>query len=122
MAGGGENHNRIVRNFIGELHNLLKGKTCEVFPSDMRATTPLFGSYMYPDVSIVCGEPNFQKDTYSTLTNPAVIIEVTSSSTLENDQGFKLLYYLQIPSLLEYLIVDADKPHVTTIRRQSDNT
>ena len=41
IAGATENHNRIVANLIGELHNYLKDKDCDVFPSDLRVTANL---------------------------------------------------------------------------------
>jgi Uma2 family endonuclease len=122
MAGATENHNRIVANLIGELHKFLKGKNCDVFPSDLRVTTPFFSSFMYPDVSIVCGEVEKQDDQFDTITNPAVIIEVMSPSTKERDLGFKFWYYLQIPSLKEYILVDTATYTVKTIIKQSDNS
>lgn len=122
MAGATEAHNRIVANLIGELHKFLKGKGCDVFPSDLRVTTPLFSSYMYPDVSIVCGEIEKQKDQFDTITNPAVIIEVMSPSTMDKDLGFKFWYYLQIPSLKEYILVDAASYNVKKIIKQDDNS
>jgi Uma2 family endonuclease len=122
MAGASEAHARISRNLVGELHNYLKGKSCEVFGSDYRVTTPLFDSYMYPDAMIVCGPTQKKKDTFDTLTNPSVIIEILSPSTHQYDKAKKLLYYLQIPSLKEYIVVDTSKYSVATFRRTDDGT
>jgi len=122
MAGATEAHNRIVANLIGELHKLLKGSNCDVFPSDLRVTTPVFSSYMYPDVSIVCGDIEKQEDQFDTITNPSVIIEVMSPSTMERDLGYKFWYCLQIHSLREYILVDSSSYSVKTIIRQNDNS
>lgn len=122
MAGATENHNRIVANLIGELHNFLKGNDCDVFPSDLRVTTPLFSSYMYPDVSIVCGSLEKLEDQFDTITNPSAIIEVMSPSTKERDLGFKLWYYLQIPSLKEYILIDAVSVSVKKITKLPDGS
>ena len=75
---------------------------------------------MYPDVSIVCGNIEKRYGEFDTITNPAVIIEVMSPSTRERDLGFKFWYYLQIPSLKEYILVDAQSFSVKMITRQSD--
>ena len=122
MAGATEIHNRIVANLIGELHSFLKGKYCDVFPSDLRVTTPLFSSYMYPDVSIVCGDPDKPEGQFDTITNPSVVIEVMSPSTQDRDLGFKFWHYLQIPSLKEYILVDAASYSIRTIIKQGDNS
>ena len=120
MAGATERHNRIVANLIGEIHAFLKGKDCDVFPSDLRVATPLFTSYMYPDVSIVCGNVEKHEGSFDTITNPSVIIEVMSPSTMERDLGFKFWYYMQIPALKEYILVDTNTYSVKSITRQKD--
>lgn len=122
MAGATESHGRISRNLVGELHAFLKGKSCEVFGTDYRVTTPLSDSYMYPDVVIVCGATEKKENCFDTLTNPSVIIEVLSESTSENDRGKKFLAYLQIPSLQEYILVDSLRYCVTTFKKQPDNS
>ncbi len=122
MAGASEAHARVNRNLVGELHSYLKGKSCEVFASDYRVTTPLFDSYMYPDAMIVCGPTEKKNDTFDTLTNPSVIIEIASPSTRRYNKAMELLYYLQIPSLKEYIVIDTSKYSVTTFRRTDDGT
>jgi Uma2 family endonuclease len=122
MAGANESHNRIQRNLIVEIGYYLKEKTCEVFGSEYRLTTPLSDSYMYPDVMIVC-EPTIKKeDCFDTLTNPSVIIEILSPSTAGYDKTYKLIYYMQIPSLKEYILVDSAGYSVTTFRKTDDGT
>ena len=34
--------------------------------------------YTYPDLIIVCGEPKFLDNTFDTLLNPTVIVEILS--------------------------------------------
>jgi hypothetical protein len=41
---------------------------------------------MYPDAQIVCGEPVMEDDSFDTLTNPSVIIEILSPSTQHVDK------------------------------------
>jgi len=121
MAGAREAHNSIVANLIGELHVFLKGKSCKVFPSDCRISTPSSNSYMYPDVSIECNETEKRENEFDTVTNPSTVIEVLSDSTREKD-GYKFFYYQQIPSLKEYILVDSKNYFVQCIYRQPDDS
>jgi Uma2 family endonuclease len=75
---------------------------------------------MYPDASIVCGEPQLQDEKFDTLLNPAIIVEIWSPSTKKNDSGYKLLHYKNIPSLKEYIMVDASKRFVQIVRKEQD--
>ena len=122
MAGASLIHNVIVRNIIGSLYSFLKGKTCQVLPSDMRVSTPLRDAYMYPDVMIVCGEPQLEDDKFDTLLNPSVIFEVLSPSTSSMDKGRKFFFYRDIPSLKEYIMIDALKEYVIVSRRHPDHS
>ncbi len=122
MAGNTEKHNLIVSNLIGELHGFLKNNPCRVYPSDLRIATSLFESYMYPDVTIVCGETELKDDRFDTITNPSVVIEVMSKSTEQNDRGYKYFYYQKIPSLKEYILIDSNSYHAEIIRLEEDRS
>ncbi len=122
MTGASLKHNRIVRNLIGNIHSFLKGKTCEVFPSDLRVNIPNVNSFTYPDVTIVCGKPELLDDHFDTLLNPSVIIEVTSPSTESYDRGNKFFTYQQLPSLKEYILIDSSTVHVHLITKREDGS
>ncbi len=122
MAGAGFTHHVIVRNIIGNLFAFLKGKACQVLPSDMRVSTLVRDAYMYPDVVIVCGEPQLEDDKFDTLLNPSVIFEILSPSTSNMDKGRKFFFYREIPSLKEYIMIDALKTSVIVSRRQPGNS
>lgn len=122
MSGASLNHNRIDGNLIANIGNFLKGKNCRVLPSNMRISTPSYDSYMYPDASIVCGEPQLEDDQFDTLLNPSVIFEILSPSTRSIDKGRKFFFYQQIPSLKEYIMIDSLKRYVQVARRQSDES
>ena len=107
MAGAGLNHNLIVSSLIGNLYNLLKGKNCNIFPSDMRLHIPVNGLYTYPDVMVACGQLEFTDEKKDTLTSPSLIVEVLSPSTEDYDRGGKFMRYRSIPSLQEYLLIDS---------------
>jgi len=122
MAGAREAHNRIVANIMREAGIFLKGKTCDVFPSDLRVATPSSNSYMYPDITIICGDMEKKDGEFDTCTNPSVIIEVMSETTRDRDMGYKFFYYQQIPSLKEYILVDSFNYYVAVIHRQKDDS
>lgn len=80
-SGASQAHNLIVANVIAALRPQIRGKGCQIYPSDMRVHIPATRSYAYPDVTIMCGEAQFRDDQRDVLLNPAVIIEVLSEST-----------------------------------------
>ena len=51
-----------------------------------------------------------------------LIVEVTSPSTERIDRSEKLLFYLQIPSLVEYIIIAQHTMNVEVHRRQEDGS
>jgi Uma2 family endonuclease len=121
MTGASRAHNLIVLNVGGELHEQLKEHPCEVYPSNMRVRIPNTARYVYPDVSVVCGEPQFEDEELDTLLNPTVIVEVLSPSTEAFDRGKKLDSYRTIPSLQECLLIAQDERRVYLYTRQPDN-
>jgi Uma2 family endonuclease len=115
MSGGSPAHNLIGANLIRELGVQLKKRPCRVYTSDQRVQ--LNDGYVYPDVSVACGKPEFfDKDN---LTNPIVIIEVLSSSTADYDAGGKFARYRQLSSLQEYILVAQDRAHVMHYVKQA---
>jgi Uma2 family endonuclease len=61
------------------------------------------GLASYPDVSVVYGPPLPDPDSPESVTNPSVLVEVLSDSTLEYDLGEKFEHYRQIPQAVVYL-------------------
>ncbi|HEV7859329.1 MAG TPA: Uma2 family endonuclease [Pyrinomonadaceae bacterium] len=120
MTGASREHNLITTNIIGELRQQLKGKSCEVYPSNMRVRVPAARLYTYPDVVVVCGEPKFEDAYVDTLLNPTLIVEVLSRSTETYDRGRKFGYYRTIESLSAYLIVEQDEYKIEQYVKQAD--
>jgi Uma2 family endonuclease len=122
MAGASREHNRVKENLIGELYARLKGGPCQSYSSDQRLKVSRTGLYTYPDIVIVCGEPQFEDAEVDTLLNPQVIIEVLSDSTEKYDRGKKARHYQQIASLREYVLVAQDEPVIERFVRQPDES
>ncbi len=120
MAGVGVAHNAIVWNLIASLGAQLQGRPCHGYPGDLRVRIDAQVRYAYPDVSVVCGEPEFLDHRRDTLLNPTLIIEVLSPSTSSFDRGFKFDAYTAIDSLAEYVLVSSDRASVEVFTRRSD--
>lgn len=119
MAGAGLAHNILVANVVAGLHSQLRSRPCRVLPSDMRVLVAATGLYTYPDVTVVCGDPQFTDQRFDTLTNPNLIVEVLSPSTEAYDRGRKFEQYGAIASLQEYLLLASDRMHADLYTRQA---
>jgi Uma2 family endonuclease len=121
MAGATKEHNKVVANIIGELHGFLKGKKCDIFPSDIRVYNELNTLYTYPDIVITCGEEKYLDDQFDTLLNPTIIIEVLSASTENYDTGIKFRLYRSLPSLQHYITVSSMEYAADVFTRDGEN-
>ena len=108
MPGGTGSHNALVGAIIGNLFRLLETLDCTVYASQMRVRIDA-SKYVYPDVSVVCGESRFEDENEVTLLNPTVVVEVTSPSSHAYDHTTKLELYGAVPSIEGYLILDQER-------------
>ncbi len=116
MAGASDNHNRIVVNIITLLSTHLRDSHCEPFAGDIKVcVSPQV--YYYPDILVSC-EENPENSYFRN--EPILIVEVLSPSTQEIDRREKLLFYQQMPSVQEYVVVEQQKMLVEIHRRQPD--
>ncbi|RRR78673.1 MAG: Uma2 family endonuclease [Candidatus Viridilinea halotolerans] len=120
QAGGSALHNRITMNTLNSLYLQLQQRPCHVYGSDMRVNVPLKQSYVYPDVTVVCGDEQFADANQDILLNPVVIIEVLSPSTERHDRGRKFEIYRSIATLQEYLLIAQDTRRIDHFVRQSE--
>ncbi|KPV51081.1 hypothetical protein SE17_23260 [Kouleothrix aurantiaca] len=122
LTGSSEAHNLILTNIVMSLGTQLRKRACKVYPSDMRLKIPKTGLYTYPDVSIVCGMPQFDDSKQDTLLDPIVVIEILSPSTERYDRGKKFQNYRTVNSLQEYLLVSQDDYHIDHYTNQNNGT
>jgi Uma2 family endonuclease len=111
MVGASRAHGLITVNLTRMISNQLRGKDCNLYPADVPIRM-LTGKYTYPDLSAVCGEPQFAPDVFDSLTNPTLILEILSPSTEAYDRGKKFRNYRQLPSLQAYILVSQDSPRI----------
>jgi Uma2 family endonuclease len=109
MAGASRSHNLIAGNAFAAIHQQLRGRGCEVHTNDMRVLAPAADLLTYPDVLVVCGDPQLADEELDTLLNPTLIVEVLSPNTERYDRGRKLASYRTIPSFVEYLLLAQDQ-------------
>ena len=90
MAGESPEHGDICTNLVMTIGSQLRASSCRVWTKDTKVRSgPLpkqrraFKGFIfsYPDLVIVCGEPQFHDQYRDVLLNPAVIIEVLSPHT-----------------------------------------
>ncbi len=118
MAGGTSNHSAISVNTIVGLSIALSNRDCMVYNSDQQVVIQSQKRYVYPDVSVVCGEPEHEDEKQIRLTNPKLIVEVLSEGTIEYDRSDKFHLYCKIPSFKEYLLIHSDRILVETFYRE----
>ncbi|QTA79601.1 Putative restriction endonuclease domain-containing protein, DUF820 [Desulfonema limicola] len=111
MTGASVNHNLIAMNTGASLHALLRDSDCAVFPGDIKIQVEAL-HYTYPDISIVCGDIEYAGNRNDVITNPVVIIEILSKSTMDYDKGSKFTAYRNIDSLEDYILIDQYSYHV----------
>ncbi|HEY9232420.1 MAG TPA: Uma2 family endonuclease [Blastocatellia bacterium] len=121
MSGGSQRHGRIGGNLYFLLRQQLVGSNCEAFTGDLPIKTPRLPPYRYPDASAACGKAEFERiEGIDALTNPTLVVEVLSPATESRDRHDKRIAYQSLPSLMEYLLIAQDAPHVTHFLRQGD--
>src|ERR1700694_5697214 len=117
MAGGSPRHALIAANVIGIMHSQLRHGDCRIFDSDLRVCVRCGSLITYPDVTVVCGSPEYTDEKRDTVANPAVIVEVLSPSTKKYDRGEKARLFRMLPSLHEFLFVEQESIEVEHWRR-----
>jgi Uma2 family endonuclease len=116
MAGGKPEHAWLAGEVIAGLRGQLP-VACRVGSSDLRLSIESTGLLTYPDVFVVCGTPSLDRRDPHAVTNPVLLVEVTSPSSEDYDRGEKLSHYKQIASLSCVLLVSHRARRVTAIER-----
>jgi Uma2 family endonuclease len=102
MVGGTSAHNLIVGAMEFSLRQRVKSP-CRVFHEGMRLR--LAHSLRYPDLMVVCTPvPNDATD----VTDPVVVIEVLSPTTLRTDRIDKNREYEATPGIVRYILLEQD--------------
>lgn len=120
MAGTSPVHNQIVASLIAKLYDCLEQMGCVIYASDLLIHQAKCNKYVYPDITIVCEDANFQTNKQAgleVLLNPKIIIEVLSESTELYDRTEKFDCYKIIDSIEEYILIDSKKILAETYKK-----
>jgi Uma2 family endonuclease len=116
MAGGTPDHAALAAALLLVLGRQLP-RGCRAFTSDLRVRISATGLTTYPDGAVVCGGSQRAPDDPIAVSNPLILVEVTSNSSEDYDRGDKLRHYQAIPSAKEILIVSHREPRIALHRR-----
>jgi Uma2 family endonuclease len=121
MAGGTTTHNELSGKLITQLNIAIDAKDAvfKVYSSDMKIWVEVINRFLYPDAVAVALKPEYYNNRRDIITNPLLIVEVTSSSTQGYDTNSKFSYYRSIPSFSEYLLVSQEQQHVSRFFREA---
>src|SRR5688572_1360890 len=119
MAGGTPAHADLAASMTRLLGNALLGR-CRVSSSDLKIRIEATDLSTFPDVSVVCGQREVAAIDPNAVTNPTLLVEVTSYSTEDYDRGDKLGHYKQLPSLAAVLFVSHRRQQVTVVERDGN--
>jgi Uma2 family endonuclease len=120
IAGGTPRHAALTLAVGGALLAQVRGGPCRAFSSDLRIRVRASGLATYPDVAIVCGPLEADPDSDTTVTNPKVLVEVLSPSTMDYDLGEKFEHYRRVPSLQAVLYVWQSEARIELRSRRQD--
>ncbi len=113
MAGAGYNHNCITASIARLFGNHLVGTPCATFIAAIKVKAG--DAFFYPDVLVDCAKMGGD-DYFSS--SPVIIVEVLSKTTRKADTTSKLLRYLNLPSLQEYVLIEQDIVSIQVLRRR----
>jgi Uma2 family endonuclease len=119
MAGGTPAHAELAASVTRLLGNVLLGR-CRVASSDLKVRIEATDLSTFPDATVICGERQTASVDRNAITNPTLVVEVTSNSSEDYDRGEKLNHYKQCPTIAAVLLVSHRRPKVTVIARSAE--
>jgi len=129
MAGESPDHGDISANLLGTVVTQVKGTSCRARTKDTKVRSGLApmsghgtkGLFSYPDIVVICGEPEYHDAHKDIILNPKAIFEILSPSTEAFDRGEKFTrMQLCNPTLTDYILVSQDRPQIEHYHRQAD--
>jgi Uma2 family endonuclease len=116
MSNPTETHNQIAMNIGAPLKIAMDMRRCRTYAADMRVQRSDRATETFqprPDVVVRCG-PHTGK---TFITDPLVIVEVLSPSTMDIDRSLKLEFYKSLPTMCHVAIVYQDQQRIEHYRR-----
>lgn len=119
MTNPSEDHARLVSNLFAPLKAAMDEAGCRAYPGGVRVQrSSARGDDMavIPDVVVRCG-PRHGRDF---VTDPLVVVEVLSRSTMHVDRGVKFDFYRSLPSLQHIVLIYQRQVRIEHFRRDGD--
>jgi Uma2 family endonuclease len=119
MSNPTEIHEQIAMNVAGALKPAMDARGCRTYAGNMRVQTSSDSAgkdKFKPDVLVRCGPVG--GNTY--VTDPVVIVEVLSPSTMEKDRSTKLAFYKDLPTVQHVVMVYSDQLRIEHHVRVAD--
>ena len=107
MGGGTDLHNLIALGLRDALKQGLGNRRCRIYVADVKLKVGEDG--YYPDVMVSCSEAD-QHRLYKT--EPVLVVEVLSDTSVHRDRVTKLRAYRRLDSLKAYLILSQEAPRI----------
>ncbi len=116
MTGGTAAHSAIQRNLIVALGNGLRDSLCQPYGSELKVRVA--ERIRYPEAFVVCTPvPPRSK----VVTDPVVIFEVVSESSVTTDFVTKNAEYRATPSVQRYVVLQQTKAAAAVFSRKGDD-
>ena len=113
-------HGQIVANLGMAMKAAADRQGCRTIFGGLRVQAVEAGTGVdktIPDILVTCGAWSPRR---TFITDPTVIVEVLSPSTMDYDRGAKLAFYKSLPSLQDIILVYQDEVRVEHERRDGD--
>ncbi len=120
MPGGSMAHN-LISNNLRDTMSRNASDQCLTFSSDVRLEHTARDRYYYPDVMLTCAPEDTQFIEKTYVKQPVLVAEVLSPSTEDHDRNGKFKAYMELPSLLYYLLLSQEEYSVEVYERQDLN-
>ena len=120
MSNPTEIHEEIVGNIAAPLKAAMTERNCRTFIGGMRVqSSEKVGGIdkTKPDIVVRCGSA---ATTRTFVSDPVVVVEVLSPSTIDVDRGPKLDFYKSLPSMAHIVLVYQDQMRVEHYRRTDE--
>ncbi len=116
MNGGTAAHAAIQRNLLVALAVRLRGTPCSAYGGDLKIQVA--GRIRYPDAFVVC-TPVSPRATV--VTDPVVVFEVMSESSIGTDLIYKCAEYRATPSIRRYVVLEQGSVAAMPFSRKGDD-
>jgi len=114
-----ETHEQIASNIGARLKLAMDARGCRTYQGGMRVQadddSKAFHKFK-PDIVVRCGPMG----TGAYITDPVVVVEVLSPSTMDNDRAPKLRFYKALPTIQHIVLVYCDQMRAEHYWRMED--